>query len=446
MAEKLRGEFVFDPEFGRNPYATYAALREKGPVHAVRSHTGREDFLVVDYEHGRAALADPRLAKDFRHGAASPQRRGTTGGAEGTGAPGGTGGTGGPQNPGGSSGSGSSSGSGGSEGSEGSAASNPLLDRNLLNSDPPDHTRLRRLLSRAFTPRRTESLRPRIQEIADGLVDAMAGRERADLLDEYAFPLPIVVICELLGIPAGDRDDFRAWSTTLVSAALTEEDVRRRSAANRDIHAYFAEIIAARRAEPRDDMVSALVSARDERELLSEPELISALTLLLVAGHETTVNLIGNGVLALLTHPGQLRLLRERPELLPSAIEEFLRYEGPVERATLRFAAEDMEIGGVAVPRGSVVHVALGAADRDPRAFTAPDVLDITRADNHHLAFGHGIHFCLGAHLARLEGRIAFETLLRRLPGLRLACAPSELSWRGNGSIIRGLRSLPVSF
>ncbi|GAA4235267.1 cytochrome P450 [Streptosporangium album] len=402
MPEKLPAEFLFDPGFGRDPYVTYAKLRDQGPVHPIDLPPGTDAFLVIGYEYGRPALNDPRLSKDMRH-APSVFRDLVT-------------------------------------------KDNPVLAYNMLTSDPPDHTRLRRLVAKAFTPRRTESLRPRVQEITDELVDAMAARGHGDLLDDFAFPLPITVICELLGVPAEDRDAFRAWSAAVVSPALDEEGMRRRAEVNAALRGYFTRVIAERRAVPQDDMISALVAASADEELLSEQELLATLTLLLVAGHETTVNLIGNGMLALLTNPGQLRLLKDRPELLPSAIEEFLRYDGPVQRATLRFATEDLQIAGVPIPRNSVVHVALGAMDRDPEEFDTPDTLDITRADNHHVAFGHGIHFCLGAPLARLEGQIAFETLLRRLPDIDLACTPGELSWRQNGSFIRGLQALPVRF
>ncbi|WP_433238947.1 cytochrome P450 family protein [Streptosporangium sp. CA-135522] len=402
MPEKLPAEFVLSPEFGKDPYAAYAALRAKGPVHPIDFPPGMDAFLVVDHEHGRKALNDPRLSKSPAHG--PDLFRGLLG------------------------------------------QGNPVLAHNMLNSDPPDHTRLRRLVSKAFTPRRTEDLRPRVQEITDALIDAMTAKDHADLLDDFAFPLPITVICELLGVPVEDRDDFRDWSTALITPPLDEDQVRRRTEANDAMRAYFTRAIAERRTEPHDDMISALVAARDEDELLSEQELLSTLTLLLIAGHETTVNLIGNGMLALLVHPGQLKLLRERPELLPSAIEEFLRYESPVERATFRFSTQDLEIAGVPIPKGSLVHVSLGAADHDPGVFDEPDTLDITRADNRHVAFGHGIHFCLGAPLARLEAQIAFETLLRRLPDIALGCAPDEIAWRQGGSLIRGLRALPVRF
>ncbi|MEV7013912.1 cytochrome P450 [Streptosporangium sp. NPDC051022] len=402
MPDKLPFDFLLNPELGRDPYPAYAALRKSGPVHPIDFPPGVNAFLVVDYEHGRPALNDPRLTKDLAR-ALEPFRDRFT-------------------------------------------AGNPLLSYNMLSSDPPDHTRLRRLVSKAFTPRRIEGLRPRIQEITDDLVDAMAARGEADLIDDFAFPLPITVICELLGVPAEDRDTFREWSGALITPAFDEERARRRREVNSAVETYFAEIIAERRASPRDDLVSALVAAHDDDELLDDQELLATLMLLLIAGHETTVNLIGNGMLALLTDPGQLRLLRDRPELLPSAIEEFLRYDGPVERATFRFAAEDLEIAGVPIPKGSMVHILIGSADRDPEVFDAPDTLDITREDNRHVAFGHGIHFCLGAPLARLEGRIAFGTLLERLPDIELACPPGELVWVRSGSVIRGLRELPVRF
>ncbi|GAT65680.1 cytochrome P450 [Planomonospora sphaerica] len=400
--ERLPFEFMLSPEFGRDPYTEYGRLRERGPVHAIDFPRGVTAFVVIDHEHGRQALTDPRLAKGLGHAPGFFQDAVVRG--------------------------------------------NPALARNMLNSDPPDHTRLRRLVAGAFTARRTASLAPRIQEITDRLVDTMEAAGEADLLDDFAFPLPITVICELLGVPSADRADFREWSASLITPAFTEEAARQRDAVNAAVRAYFAGLIDERRRAPRDDMISALVTARDEEGLLSEQELLATLTLLLIAGHETTVNLIGNGMLALLTHPAQLGLLRERPELLPGAIEEFLRYEGPVERATFRFATEDMEIAGVPVPKGGVVHVSLGAAGRDPAAFDDPDTLDVTRTGNHHLAFGHGIHFCLGAPLARLEARIAFETLLSRLPGIRLACPAEDVAWRLNGSLIRGLQALPVRF
>ncbi|MGW5688096.1 cytochrome P450 family protein [Nonomuraea sp. NPDC003754] len=397
MPDKLPFEFLFTPEFSRNPYAVYAPLRGEGPVFPIDFPPGFEAYLIIDHEHGRAALNDPRLSKDM-------QRFGDYFRAIAT-------------------------------------EDDLLFDANMLSSDPPDHTRLRRIVSKAFTPRRVEELRPRVQQITDELIDAFAGG-RAELLDAFAFPLPIIVICELLGVPPEDRDLFREWSALLVNPTFEPDEVERRRAAARATTGYFRDLTEQRRAAPRDDLISALVSL-DE---LTEKELLSTLSLLLIAGHETTVNLIGNGVLALLRNPGQLELLRARPELLPNAVEEFLRYDGPVERSTPRFAAEDLEIAGTRIPRGAMVHISLGAVGRDPAVVAAPDTLDITRADTRHLAFGHGIHFCLGAPLARMEGQIAIGTLLDRLPGLALGCAEEELSWRLTGSVVRGLAALPVRF
>ncbi|MBB3733684.1 cytochrome P450 family protein [Nonomuraea dietziae] len=397
MPEKLPFEFLFTPEFSRDPYAVYASLREQGPIFPIDFPPGFDAYLIIDHEHGRAALNDPRLSKDM-------QRFGDYFKAIAT-------------------------------------EDDILFDSNMLSVDPPDHTRLRRIVSKAFTPRRVEELRPRVQAITDELIDGFEGGA-AELIDEFAFPLPIIVICELLGIPSQDRDQFREWSSLLVNPTFVPEEVERRRAAARATTAYFRRMCEERRQEPRDDLISALVAMEE----LTEKELISTLSLLLIAGHETTVNLIGNGVLALLRNPDQLDLLRAKPELLPNAIEEFLRYDGPVERSTPRFASEDLEIAGTRIPRGAMVHVSIGAVGRDPEVFAEPDRLDITRTDNRHVAFGHGIHFCLGAPLARLEGQIAIGTLLERLPQLALGCAEEELSRRLTGSVVRGLSRLPIRF
>jgi cytochrome P450 len=402
MARKLPFEFLSSPEFAADPHSAYRRLREAGPVHAVDFPQTADAFLIVDYEHARAALNDPRLSKSL-HNASARFR-------------------------------------------ETEARGNPMLTDNMLMSDPPDHTRMRRVVANAFTPRRVERLGPRVREIADGLIDAIEPKGEADLIEEFALPLPITVICELLGVPVSDQDIFHAWSRNLVTPAFTEEQVAVRAATAEATRDYFTHLIAARRAGPRDDLVSALVSAHDENCLLSDRELLSMLVLLLVAGHETTVNLIGNGMAALLADPAQLRLLRGRPELLPSAVEEFLRYDSPVKRGTMRVATEDIEVAGTKIPKGAHVHISIGAACRDPAVFPDPDRLDVIRTDNRHIAFGYGIHFCLGAPLARLEGQIAFGSLLGRLPGLAPVLAPHELSRRLGGSLLRGLTALPVRF
>jgi cytochrome P450 len=310
----------------------------------------------------------------------------------------------------------------------------------MLAADPPDHTRLRRLVAAAFTVRRIEALRPRMEQITDDLLDAMAGRDRLDLIDAFAFPLPVQVICELLGVPAGDRDDFRAWSNAIVGGVPFRD---RLPGAMQAMVSYIRALIADRRAHGGDDLLTGLIEVRDRADRLSEDELSSMVFLLLVAGHETTVNLIGNGVLLLLSRRERWERLRADPALLPTAIEEFLRYEGPVETATFRVTTEPVEIGGCPVPAGRLVLVVLLSANRDEDRFAEPDAVRLDRTQNPHLAFGHGIHYCLGAPLARLEAQIAFTKLMARRPGLRLGVGEHELSWRP-GILMRGLQSLPV--
>jgi cytochrome P450 len=310
----------------------------------------------------------------------------------------------------------------------------------MLNSDPPDHTRLRKLVNKAFTGRTVARLRPRVEAITAELLDALAGQERADLVPSFAAPLPITVICELLGVREEDRAEFAGWSKTLLSAAALPEEMQ---AAAQNMLTYLTGLIAQKRAEPAEDLLSDLVHASDDGDSLSEPELVSMAFLLLVAGHETTVNLIANAVLALLREPEQLARLRAEPELLPGAVEEFLRFDGPIHLATLRFTAEPVEVGGVTIPENEFVLVSLLGANRDEERFAEPDRLDITRAAGGHLAFGHGIHYCVGAPLARLEAEIALGGLLARFPGLALDAKPDELVYRPS-SLVHGLESLPV--
>ncbi|MEU1890180.1 cytochrome P450 family protein [Streptomyces pristinaespiralis] len=391
----------YGPDFTANPYPYYARLRESGPVHRVRGADGGEFWLIVGHEEARAALGDPRLSK-------SPATIGVT------------------------------------------MLDEQVIGPNLLVLDPPDHTRLRKLVSREFTPRRAEALRPRVQRITDDLLDAMLPAGRADLVDALAFPLPIIVICELLGIPAADRDAFRTWSNEVVAPTSQEagED------AVRQLVAYLDELIEDKRSTaPTDDLLSALVrslplpaeadggAAEDDR--LSTAELRALAYLLLVAGHETTVNLISNGVRALLTHPDQLAALRADFSLLDGAVEEMLRYDGPVETTTVRFSAAPVPVGDQVVPQGEMVLVGLAAADRDPARYEAPDRFDIRRDTRGHLAFGHGIHFCLGAPLARLEARIAVRSLLERCPDLALDTPADTYEWLP-GLLMRGVRRLPV--
>ncbi|MEV0008759.1 cytochrome P450 [Streptomyces sp. NPDC051840] len=377
-------------DFQANPYPYYAKMRTEGPVHAVRTDDFERIWMIVGYEEARAALADQRFSKDWR----------TT--------------------------------------QTWSASSNPI-NANMLEMDAPHHTRLRKLVAREFTPRRVEALRPRVEQITGELLDAMVPAGSADLVDAFAFPLPMTVICELLGVPDMDRDAFRSMSNSIVTPVSAE----RESEAVHAMGAYLDELVEDKRCSPGDDLLSALIQAREDGDGLSRDELIGMAFLLLVAGHETTVNLISNGVRALLDHPRQLELLRAEPELIDGAVEEMLRYDGPVATATFRFTRESVTIGATVIPRGEAVLVALGSGDRDSGRYPDPDTFDIRREAQGHLAFGHGIHFCLGAPLARMEGRIAISALLERCPGLAHDPAGGEPEWLP-GLLLRGVRHLPV--
>ncbi|MFF3984612.1 cytochrome P450 [Streptomyces sp. NPDC001797] len=388
-----------DPaELLADPYAGYARLREAGPVHRVAGTDGLPAWLVTRYEDVRQALADPRLSLDKAH--ARP-------------------------------------------GSYRGLALPPALDANLLNMDPPDHTRVRRLVSRAFTPRRIAMLREPVRATAGALLDAMAPLGRTDLIAAYAAPLPIAVICELLGVPEGDRPDFRSWTDALVVPDPTRPG--RAKEAVGALLAFFAGLLARKRAEPADDLLSAMIAVRDEEDRLSEDELMSLAFLILFAGYENTVHLIGNATLALLENPGQLAALRADPARLGPAVEELVRYDGPAPLAIRRFPTEDVVIGGVTVPAGETVLLSLAAAHRDPRRFPEPDRLDLGRDATGHLGLGHGIHYCLGAPLARLETEIALGALLARFPRLELDVPVDGLEWRPSMRT-RGLRALPVRY
>jgi cytochrome P450 PksS len=314
----------------------------------------------------------------------------------------------------------------------------------MLMVDQPDHTRLRGLASKAFTPRMIEQLRPRIQQITDTLLAAVQNQGQMDLIKDFAYPLPITVISEMLGIPPTDRSQFRNWTQVLVNDAIDPQQEDAVVAAMDAFLDYIKTLLNEKRAHPGDDLTSKLLQAEEQGDVLNENELISTIFLLIAAGHETTVNLIGMGTLALLQHPDQLHLLQQDPSLIPSAIEELLRYTSPA-TITARGATEDVTMHGKVIHKGDAVFISLIGANTDPQHFPDPEVLDLTRQENQHLAFGKGIHYCLGAPLARLEGQIAIGTLFQRFPHLRLTCDPTQLVWnRAFG--LRGLTSLPVAF
>ena len=402
--EQISQPNISSPQFRANPYPFYAQLRATAPVHQVKISRRETAWMVTRYNDVLAVLRDERFAKD-RFTAMTPEQQAKM-----------------PWIP---------------------EMMKPLA-RNMLDLDEPDHGRLRGLVHKAFTPRLIEQLRDRVQSLCDELLDAARRRGRIDLIHDYALPLPITIIAEMLGVPTRDRAKFHRWSSTIVSASSGSEMLRVLPAVWLFMR-YLRQFFKQRRAQPGDDLTTALLQAEEAGDHLSEDELLAMVMLLLIAGHETTVNLIGSGTLALLQHPAQKQQLRDDPALIKTAIEELLRYTSPVDCATERFAREDIVFQGVRIARGEQVLAVLGSANRDEEQFSNPETLDLTRDPNRHLAFGQGIHYCLGAPLARLEGQIAITTLLRTLPNLRLAVAPERLRWR-KGLIIRGLEKLPMTF
>ncbi|MCX6050335.1 MAG: cytochrome P450 [Chloroflexi bacterium] len=387
--------------FKANPFPFYARLRTEQPVYPAR--LGRQNaWLVTRYDDVLALLKDERFAKNPAIARSSSQ-----------------------------------------------AANEPWvpafvkpLQRNMLDLDEPDHARLRGLVHKAFTPGRIEQLRGRIQTVADQLLDATQDKAPVDLLHSFALPLPLIVISELLGIPTADRHRFHRWTKAIVKTP-SPLNILLAMPSIAAFMRYLRQLLAQRRIDPRDDLLTALVQAEEAGDHLSEDELLAMAFLLLIAGHETTVNLIASGTLALLQHPDQFDLLRRHPDLIRPAVEELLRFTSPVEQATERYAREEVSLHGVTIPRGALTLAVLASANRDEHIFERPDELDLTRDKNRHLAFGHGIHFCLGAPLARLEGQIAINTLVQRFPNLRLAVAPDQLRWRATPTV-RGLEKLPV--
>ena len=394
-------------DFDRDdPFPLFAEVRRRGPVHHVTLADGHDAWLIVDFDAARAALNDQRLSKDMHAALAASDA------VVAEGLPG------------------------------------PAFARHMLVVDPPNHTRLRRLVAAAFSVRRIEGLRPRIEEMVDELLDAMAAKGPdavVDLVASFAFPLPFTVICELLGVPEPDRARFGAAMTVLLSPTATDEEYQRAKQASDVVVAMLEALVEAKQHEPDDALVSGLITARDGNEQLNQQELLSTIFQLIVAGHDTTASLIGNSVVALLRDPQQLARLREDPSKIANAVEEFIRYDAPVPHSTFRYAVEPIEIGGVTIPAGAQVIINLASANRDEDRYVEPENLDIDRRDVRHLGFGHGIHFCLGAPLARMEGQIALGSLIQRFPELSLAVPSDELRWgHGDGLVLRGLSALPV--
>ena len=322
---------------------------------------------------------------------------------------------------------------------------NGSINENMLFADPPEHTRLRNLVNLAFTPQRVRQMAPQIRHIAEQLLDTVQAQGKMDLIADYALPLPIMIICDMLGVPQDDQAELCELSQAIISPGRQKLNFSRRKRKLKRFVALLRQMIKARQKHPQDDLITALVQAEIDGDQLSEDALSSMVALLLVTGHETTVNLIGNGVLTLLQHPDQLKAIIADSMLLAAAVEEILRFDGPVETSTTRWAKDDLEFRGHHIGRGDVVRVVLTSANRDPACCPHADQFDIFRQDNHHLAFGYGIHYCLGAPLARLEGQIAFEALFQRMPNLRLAVSAEQLVWH-SGVLFRGLERMPVTW
>jgi cytochrome P450 family 107 subfamily K polypeptide 1 len=423
---------IADPNFMATAYQKYAELRERGPVSVVKFSTGRgdepprnereaflnrESFFVTHYDDVVETLLDDRFSVDPSSLMTAEERAKVPGGAE---------------------------------------EFRPLT-RSLLSLDPPDHTRIRKLVQPSFTGRGMDAMRPSIQAVVDHLLDRAEreaeergetpGNRRMELVRQFAYPFPVTVISDLLGIPREDRDKIRGWTENLLRVdagrdQAMQDEVRK---GLRDFSDYLTELFARKRSEPTDDMISRMVQAEVDDDVLTEEEVLATVFLMYLAGHVTTVNLVGSGVVALLTHPEQLAKLQADPSLAKNMVEETLRYWGPVDFVGRRFATEELDIAGTEIEKGEQVTVSLAAANRDPEKFSHPDAYDISRSDaNRHVAFGKGIHVCLGAPLARIEGQIAFETLVRRYPELRLGIPEDELAWSGN--FLRGFRQVPLIF
>ncbi len=392
------------PAFHANPFPTYRQLRNVAPVHRAKLPDGRTAWLVSRYDDVNELLRDKRFVKSVANVPRQP----------------------------------------------GQAPIKEMwmpgflqpLSKNMLDLDHGDHTRLRNLVQHLFTPKLVEQMRQQVEQVANQLIDKALRKGQMDLLADFALPLPVTIIATLLGVPEQDRMRFARWSNAFVNAS-SNFDMVLGLPAMWQFTRYVRQIVAQRRAQPADDLITALVQAEQTGDRLSEDEVVAMIVLLLIAGYETTVTLISSGMWALIQHPVQLAALRDQPVLIKSAIEELLRFASPVAMATERYAQEEVTINGVIIPRGGLALAVLASANHDERRFEQPESLDLQRADNRHVAFGQGVHFCLGAPLARLEGQVAINLLLERLPNLRPAVNLDSLKWR-KSLMIRSLQSLPV--
>lgn len=394
------------PVFKANPYPAFAQLRAYDPIHRLTLSNEQSTWLITRYKDAELVLRDERFVKDRQHVASTEKSAHIT---------------------------------------TSPASAADLMNMSLVDFDPPDHTRLRSLLTPFFTPHQMEPWRARAQEIVDEIIDAVAEKGSMDLIEEFASVLPIRIILEILGIPTEDGPKLHHWTKLIANAFGDSVASQQVGETLQNFYAYLLVLVEKKRQVPTDDLLSKLLQVEAESGRISEREVVTMTFLLITAGHDTADNLIGNGMLALLMHPEQMAVLRNNPELIKIAVEELLRYRSPFMLATMRWAREDIELGGRLIRRGDAVLVSPAAANRDGNVFTEPDTLNITRRENSHLAFGKGIHYCLGAPLARLEGEIAISTLLRRLPNLRLQFAPETLDWRP-GCLVQGLHHLPVVF
>lgn len=402
---------VTAPTFKANPFPFYARLRAEAPVFPVTlrvppitARAGQRAWLVTRYDDALRVLKDDHcFVKDRRNAMSSEQLKKA------------------PRLP----------------------SLFKALERGLLSVDGADHSRLRALVHKAFTPRMIEQMRDQAQQVANATLDQAERTGRMELISEFALPVPLIMIARILGVPEEDNYRFSRWTRAFVSIGTSRSPLLNVPSILRFM-SYLRKQIKARRARPQDDLISALVRAQEGNDQLTDDEVLGMIFLLLSAGHETTVNLIGSGTLALLEHPDQLRKLRDEPALIKAAIEELVRYVVPVDMATERYAAQDVTVAGTTIPKGELVIAVIASANRDSRYFENPDTLNIARENNKHLSFGQGIHYCLGAPLARMEAQIAIGTLVMRAPNLRLSVAPERLRWRG-GFIVRGLEALPVA-